>query len=89
MTSQLRKDGALIVQQHLTNLSDRPLSFQCILFAPDRRRETRQIIGLDRDRTTLAFVLPDGEQLIGKKLRLRAEEIGGSRVLNYTLQAER
>jgi hypothetical protein len=89
MTSQLRKDGALIVQQHLTNLSDRPLSFQCVLFAPGRRRETRQIINLGRDRTTLAFVLPDGEQLIGKKLWLRAEEIGGSRVLNYTLLAER
>jgi hypothetical protein len=89
VTSQLRKDGALLVLQHLTNLSDRPLSFQCVLFAPERRRETRQIINLGRDRTTLAFVLPHGEQLIGKKLWLRAEEIGGSRVLNYTLQAER
>jgi len=89
MSSQLRKDGALVVQQHLTNLSNRPLSFQCILFPPDRRRETRQILGLGRDPATLTFVLPDGEQLIGQKLRLRAEEIGGSRVLNYTLQAER
>ena len=88
VTSQL-KNGSLIVEQHLTNLSDRPLSFQCVLFAPERRRETRQIIGLSRERTTLKFVLPEGEQLIGKKLWLRAEEIGGSRVLNYTLQAER
>ena len=80
---------ALVVEQHLTNLSNRPLSFQCVLFAPDRRRETRQIIDLGRERTTLTFVLPDGEQLIGKKLWLRAEEIGGSRVLNYTLTAER
>ena len=88
MTSQL-KDGHLIVEQHLTNLSERPLSFRCVLFAPDRRRETRQIIDLGRDRETLKFVLPDGEQLIGKKLWLRAEEIGGSHVLNYTLVAER
>jgi hypothetical protein len=89
MTSHLRKDGALVVQQHLTNLSSRPLSFHCILFPPDRRRETRQILGLGHDPATLTFVLPDGEQLIGQRLRLRAEEIGGSRVLNYTLQAER
>jgi hypothetical protein len=88
VTSQLKK-GKLIVQQHLTNLSDRPLSFQCVLFAPGRRRETRQVIHLGRDRTTLTFVLPEGDQLIGKKLWLRAEEIGGSRVLNYTLTAER
>ena len=97
MTSRLRKDNSkadvqrwdLLVELHLTNLSDRPLSFQCVLFAPGRRRETRQVINLGHDRHTLSFVLPDGEQLIGKKLWLRAEEIGGSRVLNYTLAAER
>jgi hypothetical protein len=89
MTSGLKNDGALIVEEHLTNLSDRPLSFQCVLFAPDRRRQTRQVINLGRDRTTLKFVLPDGEDLIGKKLWLQAVEIGGSRVLNYTIVAER
>ncbi|HEY2410756.1 MAG TPA: hypothetical protein VGI40_00855 [Pirellulaceae bacterium] len=83
------KNGALIVEVHLANLSDRPLSFQCVLFAPDRRRQTRQVINLGRDRITLKFVLPDGDELIGKKLWLRAEEIGGSRVLNYTIDAER
>jgi hypothetical protein len=88
MTSGV-KNGALIVEEHLTNLSDRPLSFQCVLFAPDRRRQTRQVINLGRERTTLKFVLADGEELIGKKLWLRAEEIGGSRVLNYTIVAER
>jgi hypothetical protein len=88
LTSQL-KNGALRVEQHLTNLSDRPLSFQCVLFAPGRRRETRQVINLGRDRTTLVFVLPKGEELIGQMLWLRAEEIGGPRVLNKPLQAER
>jgi hypothetical protein len=96
MTSSLRKDpksdpprSDLRVELHLTNLSERPLSFQCVLFAPGRRRETRQVVNLGHDRHTITFVLPDGEQLIGKKLWLRAEEIGGSRVLNYTLAAER
>jgi hypothetical protein len=83
------KNGALVVEVHLTNLSDRPLSFQCVLFAPDRRRQTRQVLNLGRERTTLKFVLPEGEELIGKKLWLRAEEIGGSRVLNYTIDVER
>jgi hypothetical protein len=97
MTSRLRKDSTLpdsprtdlVVELHLTNLSHRPLSFQCVLFPPGRRRETRQVIDLGRDRHMLTIVLPDGEQLVGQKLWLRAQEIGGSRVLNYTLVAER
>jgi hypothetical protein len=83
------KNGALIVELHLMNLSDNPLSFQCVLFAPDRRRQTRQVLNLGRERTTLKFVLSEGEELIGKKLWIRAEEIGGFRVLNYTLDVER
>jgi len=89
MTTRLQKNGSLLVEQHLSNLSSRPLSFQCLLFAPGRRRETRQVINLGRERTTLKFELPNGEELIDQKLWLRAEEIGGSRVLNYTLTAER
>jgi hypothetical protein len=83
------KDGRLIVEQRVTNLSDHPLSFQCVLFAPGRRRETRQIVNLGREPTTLVFVLPKGEELIGQKLWLRVEEVGGPRVLNFTRQAER
>ena len=90
VTTRLRaKDGSLVVEQHMTNNSDLPLSFRCTLFAPGRRRETRQVIDLKRERTTMIIVLPRGEELIGQKLWLQAEEIGGSRVLNYTLTAER
>jgi hypothetical protein len=83
------KNGALLVEQHLTNLSNQPLSFQCVLFAPGRRREVRPVTNLGRERATLVFVLPRGEELIGQKLWLRAEEIGGQRVLNYPILAER
>lgn len=90
VTTRLRaKDGALIVEQQMTSYSDLPLSFRCVLFAPGRRRETRQVIGLGRERTTITFILPRGEELIGKKLWLQAEEIGGNRVLNKPLTAER
>ncbi|HZN35887.1 MAG TPA: hypothetical protein VFB80_18785 [Pirellulaceae bacterium] len=90
LTTRLRaKDGALVAELHLANQADFPLSFRCVLFAPGRRRETRQVIDLGRERTTLTYVLPRGEELIGKKLWLQAEEIGGSRVLNHTLTAER
>jgi hypothetical protein len=89
LATRLRDDGALLVEQQITNLSDFPISFQCTLFAPGRRRETRQVIDLGRGRNSIAFVLPRGDELIGQKLWLRAEEIRGPRVLNYTILAER
>lgn len=89
LTTRLRDDGALLVEQQITNLSDFPISFQCILFPPGRRRETRQVIDLSRGRNTLTFILPEGQELLGQKLWLRAEEIRGPRVLNYTITAER
>jgi hypothetical protein len=89
MSTRLRSDGSLLVEQHLTNLTDVPLNFQSTLFPPGRRRETKQIINLGRGRTTISFVLPEGQELIGQKLWLRCEEISGSRVLNYTVVGER
>jgi hypothetical protein len=89
MNTRLREDGALIVEQHLTNLTDKFVSFQSVLFPPDRRRETKKIINLGRGRTTVTFILPRGEELIGQKLWLRCEEIGSGRVLNYTVVGER
>jgi hypothetical protein len=89
LVTRLREDGVLLVEQHLTNLSDKSVSFQCTLFPPGRRRETRQAIDAPHGRTTLTFALPRGEELVGQKLWLRAEEIRGQRVLNHTVTAER
>ncbi len=89
MTSRLREDGLLEVTQQLTNFTDKPLSFQCVLFTPGRRRETRQFTAPPNGQSPLLFLLEAGESLIGKKLTLRAEELGGGRVLNFSLTAER
>jgi hypothetical protein len=89
LTTRMRSDGALIVEQQLTNLSNTPVSFQCLLFPQGRRREMRQVIGQEQGSNKVTFVLPNGEELLGQKLWLRAEEIGGQRVLNCTVTAER
>jgi hypothetical protein len=89
LSTRLREDGVLVVEQQLTSTSDQPVSFQCLLFPPGRRREMRQVIQAPRGTSGLTFALPNGEELIGQKLWLRAEEIGGPRVLNYTVVAER
>lgn len=88
LATRLRPDGMMVVEQHLTNLSDHSVNFQCTLFPPGRRREIRQVIGQAPGRSTLTFVLPDGKDLVDKTLWLRAEEIGGDRILNSTITAE-
>ncbi|WP_254507165.1 hypothetical protein [Anatilimnocola floriformis] len=89
MRTRLREDGLLIVEQHLTNLTGKPISFNCLLFPPGRRRETKQLLHLPAGRHTLTFILTQGESLVGETLWLRAEEIGGTRVLNSTVVVER
>lgn len=89
LSTKLREDGALLVEQQLINLSSKPVSFQCLLFPPGRRREIRQIIGAGEGPSTTTYILPRGAELIGQKLTLRAEEIGGPRVLKHAVTAER
>jgi hypothetical protein len=89
MASRLREDGFLEVTQQLTNTTGKPLSFQCVLFSPGRRRESRQLMAGPNGQTPLLFLLENGESLLGQKLTLRAEELGGGRVLNYSLTADR
>ncbi len=84
----LNDRGELEVEQHLVNDTGAPISFRCQLLAPNRRRQTARIIGLGQGRNVSTYRLPDGEQLTGKTLWLRAEQIGGPRVLNYRFVAE-
>ena len=88
LESHLDEHGDLVVDQHLTNKTDRLVSFNCLLFVPDRRRVRRQVFNLGRGRQTTRFLIPDGKELIGLTLGLRAEEIGGARVLNSHIVAE-
>jgi hypothetical protein len=87
LESQLDDQGNLVIQQHLINNTKMNVSFNCLLFVPDRRRERRQVFFAGQGRTTNRFVLPNGRELIGKTLWLRAEEINGARILNEKIVA--
>ena len=73
----------------MVNRGEGPVSFRCQLSAPQRRRQRTQVIGLKPGRDDKLYRLADGEELIGQTLWLRAQEIGGPRVLNYRFPAER
>ncbi len=88
ITTHLNAQGELLVNQRFINETTQAVSFTCELFAPDRQRQKTQITGMGQGRDLKSYRLPNGKQLIGKSLWLRAEEIGGSRVLNYRFLAE-
>lgn len=89
MATRLTEQGNLLVNVHLTNQTEFPVSFRCLLFPPERKRETRQLFGITPGRNSFTFELPQGDELLGKKLLFRAEELNGPRVLNYSATAER
>ena len=89
VTTDIDEDGNLVVSQQLTNQNDQVVNFDCMLFAPERRRQRRHILNLGRGRNSQTYILPQGEQLIGKTIWLRAEEIGGARMLNHQIVVER
>jgi len=88
LDSRLDENGNLIVDMHLINNTDDTVSFNCLLFVPGRRRLRQGIYDKGRGRHMARFVLHDGKDLIGLTLGLRAEELGGARVLNYRIIAE-
>lgn len=89
VTTQLDESGDLIVHQVLVNETTQAVSFRCELFVPDRRRQFSLIQGQGPGRNVQTYRFPRGEELLGKTLWLRAEEIGGSRILNYRITATR
>ncbi len=88
VVSRLTDTGELEVEQRITNHTDESVSFNCSLFVPDRRRLRAQFLDLGRGQGTQTFRLRDGSELIGQTLWLRAEEIGGQRVLSNRFKAE-
>ena len=82
LETRLDEQGNLIVDQVLTNNTDKPVSFKCLLSAPGRRRERQQVLNHGRGRTVNQYVLPNGKELLGQVIRFRALEIDGARVLN-------
>jgi hypothetical protein len=88
VTSRLNAQGDLEVEQKFTNHTTEQVNFKCMLFAPERRRLVAQVIRLGQGQESKVYRFPNGKQLIGKTLFLRAEEINGQRILNQRFVAQ-
>lgn len=89
METRLNARNELEVEQRFFNDSQKTVNFRCELTAPDRRRMTTQILRQGPGENTQVYKLENGLPLIGQTLWLRAEEIDGSRILNYRFEAEK
>ncbi|WP_145251764.1 hypothetical protein [Aeoliella mucimassa] len=87
IATKIDERGQLIVEQRMTNNNGQTSDFKCLLYAKGRRRKRTQVVMLGPDGNTKLYQYPNGEQLLGNTLRLRAEEINGSRVLIYRFKA--
>ncbi len=86
-STRLNDSGELEVEQKLTNAQAEPVSFRCQLYVPDRRKLGCQVIDLGQGQHVHLYHLPDGEQLLGKTLWLRAIEVDGPRTLSHRFVA--
>jgi len=78
-------DGRLEIEQIISNRTSPPevLNFRCNLAIPNRKRQKQTVIKLGNGEDHKFYYLADADALHGKKLRLRAEQINGRRVLNF------
>jgi hypothetical protein len=73
----------LEVEQRLVNNSQSAVSFRFNLFAPNQRRMRTHVVDLPPGGIDVqSYKMPEGKSLQGKTLWIRAEEIGGNRVLS-------
>ncbi|MFM2093042.1 MAG: hypothetical protein RIS70_166 [Planctomycetota bacterium] len=85
LSARLDDQGNLIVDQVFQNHGDHAIDFNCVLYIPERGRQSKPIRNLRRGQVMNTYIIPDGAELVGKVLWLRAEEVDGDRVLNQTL----
>lgn len=87
ITTRLDERDNLIVRLEMENSSDERQSYDCRLFPPGRQYQRQTVSVNAGQRVRREFSLPNGGQLMGKTILLRAAEQDGRRVLNYTVQA--
>jgi hypothetical protein len=77
-------NGDLQIKQLIVNNTkpEERLNFECNLYIPDRKRMQRIVTKLGNGRDTQVYTLPDADSLRGQELQLRAQQIGGQRILN-------
>jgi hypothetical protein len=86
--SAINATGELEVTLRCENSSSDPVTLRCNLFAPGERRLRWEVSNLASGGEEHVFRLSDGGRFRGQTLWVRAEEMGGPRVLSYRFVVE-
>lgn len=91
VSTRLLRSGELRVQIELTNHTAQPQPYDCMLFPPPGNRQfQRRLLTVDPGETIKREIYwPDGKELLGKTMLLRAAQQNGQRVLNYPIDVTR
>ncbi len=88
VNTRLNEQGDLEIEQRLTNETEKVVSFKCFLYIPDRLPVVTQVVEQGRGTDTKTYRLQNGNELLGKTLLFRCDEIGGQRIINYRFTAQ-
>ena len=72
----------------MVNYGSSSPDFKCLLYAPGRRRQRTQVVRLGTSPDVKIYRYPNGAELLGAELWLRAQEVDGKRVLNHRFIVE-
>jgi hypothetical protein len=90
VTTRLLRNDELRVQIEITNQSSQSQSYDCMLFPPPGRQYQRRFVTIQPGETVRRDIhWRDGDELVGKRMLLRAVEQDGRRVLNYSIDVTR
>jgi hypothetical protein len=76
------EDGRLEIEQIMVNNTSDVLNFRCSLFVPGHRRQKQVVTKLGNGQDRKFYYVANYKALGTETLRIRAEEVGGRRVLN-------
>jgi hypothetical protein len=85
--TRLNDDGALIVEQLMTNRAERLADFRCYLYSKVQRPQRMQVYRLGSNVDRKIYRLRDGKRLVGQEMLLEIEELNGPRFLRYRFVA--
>jgi hypothetical protein len=89
-STRLEDNGTLVIEQRMTNHSPELVDFKCLLYAPEsnRRQQRAQVFQLGANPDVKVYRYPNGAELLGNELWLRAKEVNGDRVINHRFIVE-
>jgi hypothetical protein len=88
--THLHESGELRVQLEMTNHTRETQSYDCLLFPAAQRQYQRCFMMVPAGQTVRRTVhWPNGEELVGKRMLLRADEKRGPRVFNHSFETTR